>query len=86
MQAFNDNDVQQISRYQQKVDGLMDIYAVNDPFIPTFKKRYSCAELFSPTAARHRLARSPPARPKVFCGYFPALVLKLMPDPHAEVL
>ncbi|MDU7648617.1 MAG: dihydrodipicolinate synthase family protein [Klebsiella michiganensis] len=38
MQAFNDNDVQQISRYQQKVDGLMDIYAVNDPFIPTFKK------------------------------------------------
>ena len=38
MQAFNDNNVQQISRYQQKVDGLMDIYAVNDPFIPTFKK------------------------------------------------
>lgn len=38
MQAFNDNDVQKISRYQQKVDGLMDIYAVNDPFIPTFKK------------------------------------------------
>ena len=38
MQAFNDNDLQQISRYQQKVDGLMDIYAVNDPFIPTFKK------------------------------------------------
>lgn len=86
MQAFSDNDLPQIRRYQQKVDGLMDIYAVNDPFIPTFKKHYSCAELFSPTAARHRLARSPPARPKVFSGYFPVRVLKLMPDPYVEVL
>ena len=38
MQAFNDNNLDQISLFQQKVDDLMDIYAVNDPFIPTFKK------------------------------------------------
>lgn len=38
MRALNDNELTQISLCQQKVDDLMDIYAVNDPFIPTFKK------------------------------------------------
>ncbi|XXD07728.1 dihydrodipicolinate synthase family protein [Klebsiella sp. R445] len=38
MQAFSDNDLSKVSSLQQKVDDLMDIYTVNDPFIPTFKK------------------------------------------------
>lgn len=38
MQAFSDNDLSKVSLLQQKVDDLMDIYTINDPFIPTFKK------------------------------------------------
>ena len=38
MAAFDRNDLAAVATYQRKVDGLMDIYNVNDPFIPTFKK------------------------------------------------
>lgn len=38
MTAFDRNDLESVAMYQRKVDGLMDIYNVNDPFIPTFKK------------------------------------------------
>lgn len=38
MKAFSDNDLQKVAQIQKCVDGLMEIYAVNDPFIPTFKK------------------------------------------------
>lgn len=38
MAAFDRNDLTAVATYQRKVDGLMDIYNVNDPFIPTFKK------------------------------------------------
>lgn len=38
MAAFEHNDLESVALYQRKVDGLMDIYNVNDPFIPTFKK------------------------------------------------
>lgn len=38
MAAFERNDLEAVATYQRKVDGLMDIYNVNDPFMPTFKK------------------------------------------------
>lgn len=38
MAAFERDDLESVAMYQRKVDGLMDIYNVNDPFIPTFKK------------------------------------------------
>jgi dihydrodipicolinate synthase/N-acetylneuraminate lyase len=38
MAAFDRNDLESVAMYQRTVDGLMDIYNVNDPFIPTFKK------------------------------------------------
>ena len=63
-----------------KVDGLMDIYAVNDPFIQHLKKRYSCGIIQSDLAPPP-LACSPACQTEVFCDTFPALVLKLMPDP-----
>jgi len=36
--AFQKNDLALIAEYQKNVDILMDIYAINDPFVPTFKK------------------------------------------------
>lgn len=38
MQAFSQNDLPAIARHQQIVDNLMAIYAINSPFIATFKK------------------------------------------------
>ena len=38
MAAFEHDDLESVAMYQRKVDGLMDIYNVNDPFIATFKK------------------------------------------------
>ncbi len=38
MEAFANDDLAAVAAHQQKVDGLMDIYNVNDPFIPAFKK------------------------------------------------
>lgn len=61
MHAFRDNDLSKITLHQQKVDGLMAIYRVNDPFIPACKKalqlrgiiRYdNCAPPFNAISSR----------------------------------
>jgi len=38
MNALQKKDLALIAEYQKNVDILMDIYAINDPFVPTLKK------------------------------------------------
>ena len=36
--AINDQDLEAIYRYQQKIDKLMDLYTYGTPFVPVIKK------------------------------------------------